>query len=151
MGERTRWAPVHPERGGASSIARYAFNELWSFIAGWAILLDYLIVTALAALLILVGYRTRLAFALFTVRLACALVVDACFLAVVVLMIGAPSSVGLVSALMPRERKAVAVRAVLGDRGAGSSRVRAAWGCAPPPGQIDASGGAAGFSWRNDW
>ena len=38
---------IHPERGGASTFARYAFNELWSFIAGWAILLDYLIVMAL--------------------------------------------------------------------------------------------------------
>lgn len=41
---------VHPERGGAATFARYAFNELWSFVAGWAILLDYLIVMALAAL-----------------------------------------------------------------------------------------------------
>ena len=40
---------LHPERGGASTFARYAFNELWSFIAGWAILLDYLIVMAIAA------------------------------------------------------------------------------------------------------
>ena len=40
---------LHPERGGASSLARYAFNELWSFIAGWAILLDYLIVIAIAS------------------------------------------------------------------------------------------------------
>ena len=40
---------LHPERGGASTLARYAFNELWSFIAGWAILLDYLIVMAIAA------------------------------------------------------------------------------------------------------
>ena len=38
------------ERGGASTFARYAFNELWSFVAGWAILLDYLIVMAIAAL-----------------------------------------------------------------------------------------------------
>ena len=40
---------LHPEGGGASIFARYAFNELWSFIAGWAILLDYLIVMAIAA------------------------------------------------------------------------------------------------------
>ena len=40
---------LHPERGGASTFARYAFDELWSFIAGWAILLDYLIVMAFAA------------------------------------------------------------------------------------------------------
>jgi basic amino acid/polyamine antiporter, APA family len=43
---------LHPERGGASSIARYALNEFWSFVAGWAILLDYLIVMAIAALAI---------------------------------------------------------------------------------------------------
>ena len=41
---------LHPERGGASTFARYAFDELWSFIAGWAIVLDYLIVMAFAAL-----------------------------------------------------------------------------------------------------
>ena len=43
---------LHPERGGASTFARYAFDELWSFIAGWAILLDYLIVMAIAAVAI---------------------------------------------------------------------------------------------------
>ena len=43
---------LHPERGGASTFARYAFNELWSFIAGWAILLDYLIVMAIGAVAI---------------------------------------------------------------------------------------------------
>ncbi len=43
---------LHPERGGASTLARYAFDELWSFIAGWAILLDYLIVMAIAAVAI---------------------------------------------------------------------------------------------------
>ncbi|HYI79247.1 MAG TPA: amino acid permease [Thermoleophilaceae bacterium] len=41
---------LHTERGGASMFARYAFNELWSFIAGWAILLDFLIVMALGSL-----------------------------------------------------------------------------------------------------
>jgi APA family basic amino acid/polyamine antiporter len=40
---------IHPERGGASTFARYAFDELWSFIAGWAILLDYLIVMAIGS------------------------------------------------------------------------------------------------------
>jgi APA family basic amino acid/polyamine antiporter len=40
---------LHPERGGASTFARYAFDELWSFIAGWGIVLDYLIVMALCA------------------------------------------------------------------------------------------------------
>ncbi len=38
------------ERGGSSSFARHAFNELIAFIAGWAILIDYLIVVALAAI-----------------------------------------------------------------------------------------------------
>ncbi len=38
------------ERGGSSSFARHAFNELVAFIAGWAILIDYLIVLALAAI-----------------------------------------------------------------------------------------------------
>lgn len=38
------------ERGGSSTFARHAFNELIAFVAGWAILIDYLIVIALAAL-----------------------------------------------------------------------------------------------------
>ena len=38
---------VHPEQGGASTLARYAFDEVWSFVAGWAIILDYLIVMAI--------------------------------------------------------------------------------------------------------
>jgi APA family basic amino acid/polyamine antiporter len=43
---------VHPEQGGASTLARYAFDELWSFVAGWAIVLDYLIVMAIAVVAI---------------------------------------------------------------------------------------------------
>jgi len=43
---------IHPERGGASTLARYAFDELWSFVAGWAVLLDYLIVMAIGAFVI---------------------------------------------------------------------------------------------------
>jgi APA family basic amino acid/polyamine antiporter len=39
-------ASLHPERGGATVFARYAFNELVSFVAGWAILLDYIILIA---------------------------------------------------------------------------------------------------------
>jgi APA family basic amino acid/polyamine antiporter len=40
-----------PERGGSATFARAAFkNELVSFIAGWAILIDYMIVIALAAI-----------------------------------------------------------------------------------------------------
>jgi APA family basic amino acid/polyamine antiporter len=41
---------MHPERGGSAVFARYAFNELVSFIAGWAIVLDYTILVAVAAL-----------------------------------------------------------------------------------------------------
>ncbi len=42
-------ASLHQERGGATVLARYAFNELASFVAGWAICLDYLILIALCA------------------------------------------------------------------------------------------------------
>ncbi len=42
-------ASLHQERGGATIIARYAFNELISFVAGWAIMLDYVILIALTA------------------------------------------------------------------------------------------------------
>src|SRR5205823_677218 len=38
------------ERGGSASFARHAFNELVSFIAGWAILIDYIIVISFAAI-----------------------------------------------------------------------------------------------------
>jgi len=38
------------QRGGSATFARHAFNELISFIAGWAILIDYLIVIAAAAI-----------------------------------------------------------------------------------------------------
>ncbi|CAN5578637.1 hypothetical protein BH10ACT11_BH10ACT11_02030 [soil metagenome] len=37
------------ERGGSSSMARHGFNEFVSFIAGWALIIDYIIVVALAA------------------------------------------------------------------------------------------------------
>ncbi len=43
-------ASLHPERGGSAVFARYAFNELVSFITGWAIVLDYTILLAVAAL-----------------------------------------------------------------------------------------------------
>ena len=42
-------ASLHPERAGATVFARYAFNELWSFVAGWAVLLDFLILIAVTA------------------------------------------------------------------------------------------------------
>ena len=38
------------ERGGSSTLARHAFNELVSFVAGWAILLDFMLVIGLAAI-----------------------------------------------------------------------------------------------------
>ena len=43
---------LHIERGGASTFARYALDEFWSFVAGWAILLDYIIVMAIGAVAI---------------------------------------------------------------------------------------------------
>ena len=42
-------ASLHQERGGSTVFARHAFNELISFIAGWAILLDYTILIAITA------------------------------------------------------------------------------------------------------
>jgi basic amino acid/polyamine antiporter, APA family len=42
-------ASLHQERGGATVIARFAYNELVSFVAGWAICLDYLILIAICA------------------------------------------------------------------------------------------------------
>lgn len=42
-------ASLHQERGGSTVFARYAFNELISFVAGWAILLDYVILIAVTA------------------------------------------------------------------------------------------------------
>jgi basic amino acid/polyamine antiporter, APA family len=42
-------ASMHQDRGGATVFARYAFNELWSFVAGWAILLDYVLLIAVCA------------------------------------------------------------------------------------------------------
>src|SRR5665811_487649 len=38
-----------PEAGGASSFARRSFNELASFGAGWALMLDYIITIAISA------------------------------------------------------------------------------------------------------
>jgi APA family basic amino acid/polyamine antiporter len=42
-------ASLHREPGGSTVFARYAFNELVSFVAGWAILLDYVILIAVTA------------------------------------------------------------------------------------------------------
>jgi basic amino acid/polyamine antiporter, APA family len=37
------------DRGGSSNLARHAFNELIAFIAAWALLIDFILVIALAA------------------------------------------------------------------------------------------------------
>lgn len=38
-----------PEPGGAATFTRYAFNDLISFIAGWGLLLDYIVTLAISA------------------------------------------------------------------------------------------------------
>ena len=43
-------ASLHPERSGSPVFARYAFNELVSFVAAWALVLDYTILIAVTAL-----------------------------------------------------------------------------------------------------
>jgi APA family basic amino acid/polyamine antiporter len=45
-------AAMYPEAGGSSSFARHAFNELVSFIAGWALSLDYIITIAISAVFV---------------------------------------------------------------------------------------------------
>ena len=42
-------ASLHQERAGSTVFARYAFNELVSFVAGWVMLLDYVILLAVTA------------------------------------------------------------------------------------------------------
>ena len=39
-----------PEPGGAATFARRAFNDMVGFVAGWAVVLDYVISISLAAL-----------------------------------------------------------------------------------------------------
>jgi APA family basic amino acid/polyamine antiporter len=71
------------ERGGSSSFARHAFNELIAFIAGWAILIDYLIVAALAAISVphyLEPISSDLSKAGWEIGLAGAVIVAACVL-----------------------------------------------------------------------
>src|ERR687884_1497839 len=38
------------ETGGAATFVRIAFNDLWGFVTGWVLFLDYLIVIALSAM-----------------------------------------------------------------------------------------------------
>src|SRR5881398_543434 len=40
---------MYPEAGGSSSFARHAFNELASFVAAWAQMLNYIITVAISA------------------------------------------------------------------------------------------------------
>src|ERR671923_460222 len=40
---------MYPEAGGSSSFARHAFNELVSFLAAWAQMLNYVITVAISA------------------------------------------------------------------------------------------------------
>jgi APA family basic amino acid/polyamine antiporter len=71
------------ERGGSSSFARHAFNELIAFIAGWAILIDYLIVAALAAISVphyLEPISADLSEAGWEIGVATAVIVGACAL-----------------------------------------------------------------------
>ncbi len=71
------------ERGGSSSFARNAFNELIAFIAGWAILIDYLIVAALAAISVphyLEPISSNLSEAGWEIGIAGAVIVAACVL-----------------------------------------------------------------------
>jgi APA family basic amino acid/polyamine antiporter len=71
------------ERGGSSSFARHAFNELVAFVAGWAILIDYLIVIALAAISVphyLEPISIHLAEAGWEIGIAALVIVTACAL-----------------------------------------------------------------------
>lgn len=40
---------TYPESGGTATYARHAFNDLISFIAGWGLLLDYILTIAISA------------------------------------------------------------------------------------------------------
>ncbi len=42
-------ASTFPEPGGSATFTRYAFNDLISFIAGWGLLLDYIVTMAISA------------------------------------------------------------------------------------------------------
>jgi APA family basic amino acid/polyamine antiporter len=45
----TEATTMFPEAGGSSSFARRAFNEFWSFIAGWGQMLTYIITVSISA------------------------------------------------------------------------------------------------------
>lgn len=42
-------ATAFPEPGGSATFARHAFNDLISFVAGWGLLLDYIVTVAISA------------------------------------------------------------------------------------------------------
>jgi basic amino acid/polyamine antiporter, APA family len=46
----TEGGAMYLEGGGSNTFARHAFNELVSFVAGWAVLIDYIIIVAIAAI-----------------------------------------------------------------------------------------------------
>jgi APA family basic amino acid/polyamine antiporter len=46
----TEGAALHPERSGSPTFARHAFDEVWSFVAAWALLLDSVLLTSAATL-----------------------------------------------------------------------------------------------------
>ena len=54
---------MYPEAGGSSSFARRAFNELWSFFAAWAQMLNYVVTVAISAFFVphYLGGRVRAA------------------------------------------------------------------------------------------
>jgi basic amino acid/polyamine antiporter, APA family len=45
----TEATTMYPEAGGSASFARRAFNEFWSFFAGWGQMLNYIITVAISA------------------------------------------------------------------------------------------------------
>jgi APA family basic amino acid/polyamine antiporter len=76
-------ASLHQERAGATVFARHAFNELVSFIAGWAILLDFVILVAIAAFAAtnyLAAFWSPLGHGVIEVLLAAALIAVMAFL-----------------------------------------------------------------------
>jgi basic amino acid/polyamine antiporter, APA family len=45
----TEATTMYPEAGGSSSFSRRAFNEFWSFVAGWGQMLTYIITVSISA------------------------------------------------------------------------------------------------------
>lgn len=43
---------LFPEAGGSATFARHAFNDLWGFISGWALMLSYIVTIAISAFVI---------------------------------------------------------------------------------------------------